>query len=212
MDEKSKEQINKIYTERKKSITYSGKEVRIITGISLRTFRYRIEELREQYAGIGNLLELKKDGWIIHQDMVHHFFRKTKKRKIDNVYQVDWKTIITWAPSTDFPKEYHTHLIRQVMEAFPEGLFLPVIEQTESGVNHVHMLCTIDQVTIGNGIKDILKEYWDWWDYRIEIEPIQDVVLAVNYVLKDQLAVKSIIRNEALKTKILNRYKNEVIL
>jgi hypothetical protein len=209
MDEQSKTQLDKVYREKKKVITYSGKEVREITGISLRTFRYRMEELKKQFEGVGNLLELKKNKWVIHQDLVHHFFRKTNKKKVSSVYQINWKSFITWVPASNFPKEYHTHLIREVMKSFPNGLFLPVIEQTENGVNHVHMISNEDAATIESEIVKILKDYWHFWEYRLEVDSIKDIVLTVNYVLKDELAVKSIIKNEELITKILNRYENE---
>ncbi len=208
MDEGAKTQLTKFYKEQKKVITYSGKEVRELTGISLRTFRYRIEELK-RFKGIENYLEKRKNQWVIHQDLIHHFFHKTKRKEATNVYQIDWKTFITWAPGTDYPKEYHSHIIRQVINKFPNGLFLPVIEETDKGVNHVHMICDVDDVIMEKKIKEILEDYWHWWDYRLEVEPIQDVVLAVNYITKDQLAAKSVMKNEELITKILKQYENE---
>lgn len=209
MNESVKKDIEKFYKKRK-PITYNKNEIKEIAGISLRTYKYRIKELKQKYEGIPNLFEMKKNEWRVHQDLIHHFFRKTKKKKVTSVYQINWKTFITWVPGDNFSEDYHSHLIKKVIDAFPGGLFLPVIEKTEAGVNHVHMICDLDEVTIGgNKINKLLKDYWEWWECRIEVEPIEDIVKAVNYTLKDKMAVKSIIKNERLLTKILNRYENE---
>ncbi len=59
-------------------------EVLEITGISERTFRYRIKELKTKYKNNPELLHKKQHSWKIHQSILFEFnpkyiIRKTNK-------------------------------------------------------------------------------------------------------------------------------------
>lgn len=51
-------------------------EVLEITGISERTFRYRISELKEKYKDAPELLYKKRHSWRIHISLINEFNHK----------------------------------------------------------------------------------------------------------------------------------------
>lgn len=193
----------------KKDLCYSSMEVKELTDISLRTLRYRIKEVHELVGKIDNIFYQKNDDWVIHQSMVHHFLRKTKRKKVANVYQIDWKTFVTWIPEINYSKEYHSQIIRLIMDIFPNNLFLPVIETTEKGINHVHILSDLDERTLIKSVKKVMTNYWTFWECRIDVEPIRDKILSVNYILKDKMAFKTIYKRNRLLESVINKYQDE---
>ncbi|MDB0601776.1 hypothetical protein PL373_11570 [Tenacibaculum maritimum] len=62
----------------KQKTYYTFSEILEITGISERTFRYRIKELKEKYKDQSNLLYKKKHSWKIHVNILFEFNSKYK--------------------------------------------------------------------------------------------------------------------------------------
>ncbi len=199
--------LNKYYNTKKKQMYYSTSEVIAMTGISLRTLKYRIKE----YYGISSKMKKVNRKWQIHHDLISYFLPKSKRKNIKTVYDIEWKSFITWAPKDHYAEEYHVALIKQIIGKYPSGLFLPVIEKNKRGVNHVHMISNLEPTLIEKSIRDLLNECWSFWDFRLEVDSVQDKVLVVNYTLKDSYAVESITKDDKIITKILNQYENEKI-
>jgi hypothetical protein len=205
MNEKIKNELPVVKDKHK--VLYTTTEIMELTGISLRTLRYRISELRKKYKD-GNTLLYKKDRhWVIDSHLAYYFFPRTHKRKEpETLYDIDWKSFITWIPSGKYDKDYHSQLIKEAIELYPSGVFLPVIEETLNGINHVHMISDLDVSTLGKKIEKMLGEYWHFWEYRLEMEPILDKGSVINYLLKNEMDVKSIGKNKNIINQILKKY------
>ncbi|WP_075341193.1 hypothetical protein [Tenacibaculum agarivorans] len=60
----------------KQKTYYKFAEVLKLTGISERTFRYRIKELKQKYKDTPDLLYKKKHSWRIHVSLLNEFNNK----------------------------------------------------------------------------------------------------------------------------------------
>ena len=60
----------------KQKTHYTFSEVVKLTGISERTFRYRMKELKEKYIDQPDLLYKKRHSWRIHQSLLFEFYHK----------------------------------------------------------------------------------------------------------------------------------------
>lgn len=189
---------------------YNSDDLVKITGISERTLRYRISQMHETL-GDSNSTMFKIDGnWHCHYTVAYHFLPKYKSRNV-TLYNLPWKNFITWVPKNDYDLEYHNQLIDMVQTHFSDSPLLSSIEKTERGINHVHMVSTLDLNILNSVITGILNEYIQPKNYRLEIEPIRDKISTINYVLKETYDIKSIIKNQSLIIKNLKLKQNEKI-
>lgn len=64
----------------KQKTHYGFNEILKLTGISERTFRYRIAELKEKYKDSPDLMTKKRNKWKIHVSLLNEFNNKHIKK------------------------------------------------------------------------------------------------------------------------------------
>jgi DNA-binding Lrp family transcriptional regulator len=176
-------QLEEFYNNRKLKEYYSAKKIMELTGISERTFRYRVKELSEQYKEVPSLLHKKNRKWKIHYSIVDRFQPKYQPREF-TLYNLNWKSFITWNTVDRFDNEYHQHLINEVMVAFPDSNFFSAIEKTKKDVNHVHMVSDASPNEIEITINKILQQYIKKGQYMLEVTEVIKKSQSINYLKK----------------------------
>ncbi len=99
-------QLEDYFKNRKQKKYYNFNDIINITGISERTFRYRINELKNKYKDVPSLLVKKNRVWKIHYTLVDEFFTKYNPRTI-TLSNYDWQTFINWSLAENYDKDYH---------------------------------------------------------------------------------------------------------
>lgn len=178
-------QIEKHYSTLKRTRYYSTTQVIEMVGICKRTMRSRIKELKEKYKNIPSKLYMKDNKWYVERSIVHLFLPKYKSR-ISTVYNQNWQSFITWITKDAYDKEYHYRLIAEVQYQFPEGRFMWVIEQTNNGVNHAHLVSDLSPEDMQKTIHSVLNRYIPATEFRLEVAPIRDRINVIDYMLKDR--------------------------
>lgn len=141
---------------------YTTRQIIERTGVSERTIRSRIAELRLIHE--GNTKVMYKDDnerWYISALMMDFFNSKYKPRKVTR-YNQRWQTFITWAMAENYGEEYHLYLITELRTHFPATTdldWLPVIEKTKRGINHAHVLSVIHHEKIFPILNKMLHDY-----------------------------------------------------
>lgn len=176
------ELLQKFYTDNKEKKYYKTKEVMEKTGISLRTLRYRISTLKEKYKDIPALLYKENNTWYVHRQLLREFLPMIRRTK--TLFNMKWRTFITWVTVDGFDDEYHHYLATEIKNALPSGNFDYVIEQTRQGVNHVHMVTDKLREEVTETVEGTISRYLPKSDYRLQIEAVNDVVLCRNYMNK----------------------------
>lgn len=175
-------QLQVFYSKHKQKKYYTTNEVMEKMGISLRTLRYRLKELKVKYEDVPALLYKKDNVWFIHRQLIGEFIPKIRRRK--TIYNKVWTTLITWAMIDAYDNEYHHQLAAEIKNSIPDGNFDYVIEQTKKGVNHVHMVTDKNYNEVNLTINEIISRYIPKSDYRISIEKINCGALTRNYMNK----------------------------
>jgi len=168
-------QIEMYYSTLKQTRYYDTTKVLEMVGTCKRTMRSRIKQLKEKFKNLPSKLYMEDDKWNIERSIIYLFLPKYKP-KINTVYNQDWQSFITWVPKDAFDKDYHYRLIAEVQYQFPEGKFMWVMEQTDNGVNHVHMVSDLNHKDLKIGIDSVINRYIPVNEYRLEVEPIRDKI------------------------------------
>jgi hypothetical protein len=176
-------QLDDYYTNRKQRKYYSFNDIINITGISERTFRYRINKLKAKYNNVPSLLAKKNRKWKIHYTLVDEFLPLYKPRKI-TLSNYDWQTFTTWSLAEKYSKDYHQQLINEVMVELPNNSFYYCIEKTKRGLNHVHILSNATKSKMTEEVSLVLNKYLNKNTYRLQVEEINKKSQAVRYINK----------------------------
>jgi hypothetical protein len=178
-----KELLEDFYSNKKQKDYYTANRVMEITGISERTFRYRIKELSELYKDVPSLIHKKDRKWRIHYSIVDEFLSKYPPRSF-TFYNLNWKSFITWNCKEKYDEAYHQKLIDEVKNKYPHGNFFSAVEKTKNGVNHVHMVSDIMPNEVKNGVDSVLSNYINQNMYILEVTPVIKKSQAINYLKK----------------------------
>ncbi|UAB83880.1 hypothetical protein INR75_17155 [Zunongwangia sp. SCSIO 43204] len=145
--------------------------------------RSRVKQIKKKFKNIPSKMYMLNNKWFIERSIVYLFLPKYKTKK-STLYNQDWKSFITWITKDSFDKDYHYSLIGEVQYHLPEGRFLWVVEQTQKGVNHVHMVSDMKPKEIKNTINTIINRYLPAHEYRLEVAEINNVINVIDYMLK----------------------------
>ena len=117
MKEESKEIINQINSGRAK-IYYQLNQLEGLTGMSTRSLKYRMKEVKVKYSGVSHLLHRNGRAWEIHYTLIDEFLPKYNKKQttIDNH---KWETLLTWNTKDSYDIKYHIQLIHEVKQKLP---------------------------------------------------------------------------------------------
>ena len=182
---KGEKQLHKYFNELKMKIYFSSTDVMNMTGISLRTLRYRIAELKEKYKGVKSLMFQKGNRWNIHNDIVGEFLPKYEPRW-KNLYNINWQSFITWSTLNNYDMDYHKQIADELALNNPGSRFYYVLERTDNGKYHAHLLSTGDVKTIEESLRKILSGYIPYFEYRMEVSEVRNKVMAINYLQKEK--------------------------
>ncbi|UJH90942.1 hypothetical protein LZ575_19980 [Antarcticibacterium sp. 1MA-6-2] len=175
-------QLEYFYENLKNKKYYTSTEVMTKLGICLRTFRYRIAKLRIKYANVPSLLYKKDNKWYIHRQLLQEFV--PIKRRTKTLFNKDWNTLVTWITRENYDGEYHVQLATEIKEAFPNGNFDYVIEQTKGGINHTHLVSDLSVQELKKPVDEIINNYIPKTDYRLQVEKVKSRALTRNYMDK----------------------------
>ncbi len=182
---KGEKQLHKYFNELKMKIYFSSTDVMNMTGISLRTLRYRIAELKIKYKGVTSLMFQKGNRWQIHNNIVGEFLPKYEPRW-KNLYNINWQSFITWITLNDYDMDYHRQLADDLAAKHPGIRFYYVLERTDNGKYHAHLLSTGDVKVIEESLRGILSDYIPYFEYRMEVSEVRNKVMAINYLQKEK--------------------------
>lgn len=132
------------------------------TGVSERTIRSRIAELRLIHEGNRNIMyQDHNNKWYISALIMDFFYSKYTPRTVTR-YNQRWVTFITWAMEENYDEEYHLCVVDELRKHFPSTTdrdWLPVIEKTKRGVNHAHVLSMIPHEQVFPILNQILFDF-----------------------------------------------------
>jgi hypothetical protein len=177
-----KEIINKINDNRIK-IYYQLNQLEQITGMSPRSLKYRMNDVKIKYSNIPSLLYRVGRAWQIHYTIIFEFFPKYKKKKttIDNH---KWETLITWNTKDSYDVNYHIQLIKEVKRELPNVNFGYVIETDGRSVNHLHALTDGFKSEVEVAVLGILNKYIEPNQYHFDVEKINNIGSSTSYLKK----------------------------
>lgn len=182
MKENTKNIINNINEGRVK-IYYQLNQLEAITGLSIRTLKYRMKTVKEKYKGVNSLLYKDGKRWMIHYTIIDEFMPLYKPR-ITTVDNHPWSTIVTWNPADSYDVKYHEQLINEVKTQLPELNVAYVIEQDGRGINHLHCLTDGEPFETSVPVENVLNKYMDSKDYRLQVNKINNLSSTVSYLKK----------------------------
>ena len=182
MKESTKEVINNINSSRAK-IYYQLNQLQTITGMSIRSLKYRMKEVKKKYLDIPTLLNRDSNKWQIHYTIINEFMPIYKK-KHTNIMNHRWETLLTWNMLDSYDVKYHQQLISEVKDELPAVNIGYVIELDGRGVNHIHALTDGCKDEVEVAVASVLEKYIGTTQYRWQVEKINNHSSVTNYLLK----------------------------
>jgi len=152
------EVLNHYFTKNKIKKYFGRKEILEITGISLRTYKYRINELKVKYKDVPSLLFKEQNKWKIHNSIAEEFLPKRKSAN-QTINSMKWESFSTWNLADNYDEEFHYQIINEIKESHPHNLFHYVIEKTKMGVNHVHLISDLSVEEVENTANEVFNHY-----------------------------------------------------
>lgn len=132
------------------------------TGVSERTIRSRVAELRLIHEGNKNIMHQDQNNkWHISALMMDFFYSKYTPRTVTR-YNQRWVTFITWTMEENYDEQYHLCVVDELKKYFPDTTdrdWLPVVEKTKRGVNHAHLLSMVTHEEVFPVLNQILFDF-----------------------------------------------------
>jgi hypothetical protein len=127
----------------------------------------------------------KGNRWHIHNNIVGEFLPKYEPRW-KNLYNINWQSFITWITLNNYDMDYHRQLADDLAAKNPGIRFYYVLERTDNGKYHAHLLSTGEVKEIESSLRKILSEYIPYFEYRMEVSEVRNKVMAINYLQKEK--------------------------
>lgn len=175
--------LNKCNSGRAK-IYYQLNQLQNLTGLSIRSLKYRMKDVKEKYRDIPALLCKVGRTWQIHYTIINEFLPIYNKSH-SNVLNHKWETITTWNMRDSYDEDYHNRLVDEVQKAIPDSNIAYVIEKDGRGANHVHAIADKGQEQVEVAVNNVLGRYLDKKDYRLQVQRINNISSTVSYLLKN---------------------------
>lgn len=129
-----------------------------ITGLSIRSLKYRMLTVKEKYKDVPNLLHKEGREWRLHYTIVSEFLPKYKTNKA-TIYNHNWESITTWNTKNSYDIKYHKAIIDEVVSELPNNKIAYTIEKDKRGINHVHLISDVPVEILNTTIKTTLSKY-----------------------------------------------------
>jgi hypothetical protein len=183
MNKECSELLNEINSNRAK-IYYQLNQLGDLTGMSLRSLKYRMKIIKEKYYYVPTLLHRDGRAWQIHYTILNEFMPKYKKSQT-TVRNHKWETLLTWNTVDSYDKNYHVQLISEVKKQLPYVNIGYVIEVDGRGFNHVHAVTDGYKENVKAAVDSVLSKYIAKKQYRCQIENINNRGSITNYLSKN---------------------------
>ncbi len=182
MNEQCKQIINKINDNRAK-IYYQLNQLEQITGMSTRSLKYRMKEVKIKYNNIPSLLYRVGRAWQIHYTIINEFFPKYKKKQT-TINNHKWETMLTWNTKDSYDVNYHVQLIKEIKQELPSVNIGYVVESDGRGVNHLHAITDGYKDEVEVAVVGVLNKYIESSLYRNKVEEINSNSSTTSYLKK----------------------------
>jgi hypothetical protein len=173
---------------------YSLSELTHVTGMSIRSLKYRMKEIKNKFHSIPYLISKQGKQWRIHYTMVD-LFKPKYKMSYSKLYDHHWSTMTTWNPKYNYDVEYHLEIISEVKVYLPDYSVAFVVEKDGRNINHSHIISDAPKELFDKVVKAVLNQYIETQsEYRIQTESINNQHAIVTYLQKASV-VKGIMNN-----------------
>jgi hypothetical protein len=192
-NEQMKEQFNQLINQTNESRLkkfYNLSELQELTGMSLRSLKYRMLTVKIKYEGVTNLLTKKEKQWQIHYSLITEFLPKYKTKN-RTIYSFQWESLATWNPLNRYDIAYHVEVINQIKHRIPNNTIAYTVELDSRNVNHTHIISDAKQADLEQAINEVFQMLLGKQmkkEVRVEVEPIYDKYRAIEYIRKAPLA------------------------
>jgi hypothetical protein len=182
---KMKKLINEANENRIK-LFYNLSELTTITGLKIRTLKYRMLQVKERYADIPNLLRKEGRTWKIHYTLIIEFLPKYNNTN-KTIYTENWVSTSSWNTKNNYTIDYHLKLIDEVKKQLPSCKIGYTIERDKRGVNHVHLISTAKPNELTIAVESVIHLYLDVTECRVQTNKINNKYSMVEYLRKASL-------------------------
>ena len=167
---------------------YSLSELTDITGMSIRSLKYRMKEIKMKFHSVPYLISKQGKQWRIHYTMVD-LFKPKYRMSYSQFYNHHWTCMVTWNPKFNYDIEYHLEIITQVKENLSEYSIAYVIEKDSRDINHSHIISDAPRSEFDTVVRAVLNQYIEnKSEYRIQTESINNQHCIVTYLQKAGVA------------------------
>lgn len=178
-----KKLINQTNSKRIKNY-YTLTELKFITGMSLRSLKYRMKDIKEKYNNVPMLLHKVGKYWQIHYTLVEEFKPKYVMT-YSKLFDHHWSSLCTWNPLYNYDIDYHIELIHEIKNEAPNNSFAYVIEQDQRNNNHTHLISDLSMEKLDEIVKKVLTIYIENpKEIQIKTETINNRHNVVTYLMK----------------------------
>lgn len=183
MKEESKKIINGLNENRIK-VFYQLNQLMPITGMSIRSLKYRMKKVKEKYSDMPNLLKRNGRTWQIHYTIIDEFMPVYKKA-ITTINNHKWETLVTWNTKDSYDVKYHIQLVNELKREIPNTNIAYVIEQDGRGNNHIHAITDGYLMPVTNATNKVLSKYLlNEYNCKYQIENINKRYSITSYLQK----------------------------
>ena len=162
-------------------------ELMSITGLSIRTLKYRMAIVKKKYINIPSLLSKKRIEWQIHYSLIKEFMPKYNI-KTKTLHNYNWESTATWNPQYNYDVEYHTEIVNQIKAQLPNNILSYAVETDSRGINHTHVISDAQKHELYKAVSStILKFIENPKECQIYCETIHNKYSAVEYIKKAPL-------------------------
>lgn len=183
MKEESKKIINGLNENRIK-VFYQLNQLMPITGMSIRSLKYRMKKVKEKYSDMPNLLKRNGRTWQIHYTIIDEFMPVYKKA-ITTINNHKWETLVTWNTKDSYDIKYHIQLVNELKREIPYANIAYVIEQDGRGNNHIHAITDGYLIPVTNATNKVLSKYLlNEYNCKYQIENINKRYSITSYLQK----------------------------
>ncbi len=181
-----KKNFNELVNEcngKRAKIYYNLNQLVSITGMSIRTLKYRMKEVKIKYSEMPNLLRRERKCWQIHYSIVKEFLPKRVSKKC-SINNYKWVTLVGWNMKENYDVAYQKELILQIKKLLPANKIYYVIERDNRGNNHIHLITDAAKVEIESAANEVLKRYLTKREFRLDVNTINNKYSTVQYMAK----------------------------
>jgi hypothetical protein len=183
MNKEHKIVINELNGNRVK-IYYQLNQLQEITGMSIRTLKYRMKIVKDKYSNMPNLLKRDARAWQIHYTIIDEFMPKYTKKQT-TIMNHKWETLLTWNMKDDYDVDYHIVLVNEVKEQLPTVNIGYAIETDGRGVNHLHAITDGYKEGVEVAVVGVLNKYLAPNQFRYQVEKINNYSSITSYLKKN---------------------------